>query len=74
MPRPDLLHDPIPRLLRNLAVPVGVGLFFNTMFNVVDTFYGGLISTRALAALSLSFPLFFSSSPSGPAFRWAPPR
>lgn len=59
MPRPDLLHDPIPRLLRNLAVPVGVGLFFNTMFNVVDTFYGGLISTRALAALSLSFPLFF---------------
>lgn len=55
----DLIHDPIPQLLVRLAVPVGTGFFFNTMFNVVDTFYGGLISTKALAALSLSFPLFF---------------
>ncbi|MBT1077081.1 MATE family efflux transporter [Geobacter grbiciae] len=59
MTSPDLINDPIPRLLTRLAVPVGTGFFFNTMFNVVDTFYGGLISTRALAALSLSFPLFF---------------
>jgi len=58
-PSPDLIHDPIPKLLTRLAVPVGTGFFFNTMFNVVDTFYGGLISTQALAALSLSFPLFF---------------
>jgi putative MATE family efflux protein len=29
------------------------------MFNVVDTFFGGLISTQTLAALSLSFPVFF---------------
>jgi len=58
-PPPDLIHDPIPKLLARLAVPVGTGFFFNTMFNVVDTFYGGLISTQALAALSLSFPLFF---------------
>ena len=55
----DLLTDPIPGLLRRLAVPVGIGFFFNTMFNVVDTFYGGLISTVALAAMSLSFPVFF---------------
>lgn len=55
----DLLTQPIPRLLRSLAVPVGIGFFFNTMFNVVDTFYGGLISTQALAAMSLSFPVFF---------------
>ncbi|MBT0892451.1 MATE family efflux transporter [Geobacter hydrogenophilus] len=59
MTSPDLINDPIPKLLTRLAVPVGTGFFFNTMFNVVDTFYGGLISTRALAALSLSFPLFF---------------
>ena len=55
----DLLTQPVPRLLRSLAVPVGIGFFFNTMFNVVDTFYGGLISTQALAAMSLSFPVFF---------------
>lgn len=55
----DLLHQPIPGLIRKLAVPTSVGYFFNTMFNVVDTFYGGRISTDALAALSLCFPVFF---------------
>ncbi|GAM08829.1 putative transporter [Geobacter sp. OR-1] len=55
----ELLQDPIPKLLFRLAFPVGVGFFFNTMFNVVDTFYAGLISTQAQAAISLSFPLFF---------------
>jgi putative MATE family efflux protein len=55
----DLLTEPIPKLLIRLAFPVGVGFFFNTMFNVVDTFYAGLISTQAQAAISLSFPLFF---------------
>ena len=55
----QLLTEPIPKLLVRLAVPVGIGFFFNTMFNVVDTFYAGLISTRAQAALSLSFPVFF---------------
>lgn len=55
----DLLNQPIPSLIRKLAVPTSVGYFFNTMFNVVDTFYGGRVSTDALAALSLSFPVFF---------------
>lgn len=55
----ELLHQPIPGLIRKLAVPTSVGYFFNTMFNVVDTFYGGRVSTEALAALSLSFPVFF---------------
>ena len=35
-----------------------IDLFFQTMFNVVDSFYAGKISTDALAALALSFPLF----------------
>jgi Na+-driven multidrug efflux pump len=43
-------------LIRALAVPASIGFFFNTMFNVVDTYFGGRISTQALAALSLSFP------------------
>ena len=55
----DVLNEPIPRLLREMAIPTSVGFFFNTMFNVVDTFYGGMVSTQALAALSLSFPVFF---------------
>jgi MATE family, multidrug efflux pump len=55
----DLLTLPVRRLLARMAVPVGIGFFFNTMFNVVDTFFAGLISTQALAVLSLAFPLIF---------------
>ena len=49
----------IPTLIKQLAIPASVGMFFNTMYNVVDTFYAGLISTEAIAALSLSFMIFF---------------
>lgn len=55
----DLTTTPIPALVRRLAVPAAIGFFFNTMFNVVDTYFAGRLSTEALAALSLSFPVFF---------------
>jgi putative MATE family efflux protein len=59
-PRPlALTTDPIPQLTWRIALPASVGMFFNTMFNFVDTYCAGLLSTEALAALSLSFPLFF---------------
>ncbi|MFH1491401.1 MAG: MATE family efflux transporter [Pseudomonadota bacterium] len=54
-----LTTRPIPRLVREIAIPSTVGYFFHTMYNVVDTYFGGLISTQALAALSLSLPVFF---------------
>lgn len=55
----DLTTAPIASLIKRISIPVMVGFFFNTMFNVVDTYFGGKISTDALAALSLSFPVFF---------------
>ena len=55
----DLVRDPIPPLIRKIAVPFALGMIFNTMFNVTDTFFAGRLSTDALAALSLSFPMFF---------------
>lgn len=54
-----LIEDPIPKLLRQLAIPAAVGFFFNTMYNVVDTWIAGQVSAEALAALSLSFPVYF---------------
>lgn len=61
MNRPlSLTDDPIPRLLWRIGVPTGIGMFFNTMFNFVDTYCAGMLSTNALAALSLSFPVFFT--------------
>ena len=55
----DLTTAPIATLIRRMAIPAGTGFFFNTMFNVVDIWYGGRLSTTALAAMSLSFPVFF---------------
>jgi putative MATE family efflux protein len=55
----DFTTAHIPLLIRKLAVPASVGFMFNTLFNVVDTYYGGQISTSALAAMSLTFPVFF---------------
>nr|MBP9723128.1 MATE family efflux transporter [Gammaproteobacteria bacterium] len=54
-----LITKPIPALIRQIAIPASIGFFFNTMYNVVDTYYGALISTQAVAAMSLSFPVFF---------------
>ncbi|CAM3489794.1 MATE family efflux transporter [Arcobacter aquimarinus] len=54
-----LTTQDIPTLLRQLAIPASIGMFFNTMYNVVDTFYAGLISTQAVSALTLSFMVFF---------------
>ena len=54
-----LTTEPIPQLVRRIAVPASIGYFFNTMYNVVDTYFAGLISTQALASLSLSLPVFF---------------
>jgi len=48
-----LTLTPIPVLIRRIAVPASVGFFFNTMFNAVDTWYGGRVSTQALAAHDL---------------------
>ena len=50
----DLGNEHIPKLVRQIAIPASVGMFFNTMYNVVDTFWAGQLSPEALAALSLS--------------------
>ena len=54
----DLTTGSIPLHVRDLALPASVGLFFQTMYNVVDTFYAGGLSEQALAAVGLSFPVF----------------
>lgn len=55
----DYTQGNLKKQLITMAIPVSVGLFFNTMFNVVDTFYAGKLSTESLAGMSLSFSVFF---------------
>lgn len=55
----DLSQGVIKQHIVKLALPAVIGYFFHTMFNVTDTFFAGMISTQALAALSLSASVFF---------------
>ena len=41
-----------------MALPASIGMFFQTMYGVVDSYYAGQISTMDLAAMGLSFPVF----------------
>ncbi|HMP90267.1 MAG TPA: MATE family efflux transporter [Kiritimatiellia bacterium] len=55
-----LLTEPIPRMMRSIALPASIGYLFNTLYNIVDSWFAGRISTDALGALGLSFPIFFA--------------
>jgi len=59
MKKNELLTKDINTLIKQIAIPSSIGMFFNTMYNVVDTFYVGMISTVAITALSYSFMVFF---------------
>lgn len=55
----NLTKDPIPQLIRQIAIPASVGFFFNTMYNIVDTWYASMSdATAGQAALTFSFPIF----------------
>ncbi|NVO58426.1 MATE family efflux transporter [Rhodobacteraceae bacterium B1Z28] len=55
----DLTRGPISSHFRTLAIPGAVGMLFNTLYNVVDMFFAGLLSTSAQAGLALGFQAFF---------------
>lgn len=50
----DMTAGSIPGHCRRIAIPVAVGISFITLYNVVDNFFAGLLSTEGLAVLSLS--------------------
>mgnify|MGYP001169573652 CR=1 FL=1 len=55
----NILSDNIKKLIRRLAIPAVTGVLFQTLYNVVDTFFAGKISPESLSALSKSFPVYF---------------
>ena len=64
----DLTKGPLLPHLRRLAIPSSVGFLFSTLYNVVDTFWAGQLSTDSLAALSLNFPLYMLAMSLGVGF------
>jgi len=55
----DLTKDKILNLFKKVAIPASIGTFFQTMYNIVDTYFAGKISPEALSALAKSFPVYF---------------
>tara|TARA_B100000378_G_scaffold105302_1_gene84171 strand:- start:61 stop:1395 length:1335 start_codon:yes stop_codon:yes gene_type:complete len=55
----NFTKDPLPSLFKKIAIPAIIATLFQTLFNVVDTFFAGKISAEALSALAKSFPIYF---------------
>tara|TARA_B100000029_G_scaffold511596_1_gene606073 strand:+ start:74 stop:1414 length:1341 start_codon:yes stop_codon:yes gene_type:complete len=55
----DLTKENIIQLLKKVAIPASIGTVFQTLYNIVDTFFAGKISAEALSALAKSFPIYF---------------
>lgn len=57
--RRDLRTRPIPGHFRALAVPAAIGMVFATLYNVVDVYFAGLLSTGEQPGLAITFQVFF---------------
>ena len=55
----NLIKDSISSLLKKIAFPASIATLFQTLFNIVDTYFAGKISSDALSALAKSFPIYF---------------
>ena len=55
----DLISGNIKSTLKSLAIPSSIAFLFQTLYNITDTYFAGFISTEALAAMSISFPIYF---------------
>lgn len=55
----DLTEGLISSHFRTLAVPAALGMLFSTLYNVVDVYFAGQISTQAQAGLAIGFQAFF---------------
>lgn len=56
----DLLNDPVGPTLKKMTVPMIYGMVLLMTFNLVDTFFVGLLGTQPLAAISFTFPITFT--------------
>jgi putative MATE family efflux protein len=56
----DLLTVPVAQTLKNMTIPMTYGMILLMTFNLVDTFFVGLLGTQPLAAISFTFPVTFT--------------
>jgi len=56
----NLLEDPVGSTLKKMTIPMIYGMVLLMTFNLVDTFFVGLLGTQPLAAISFTFPITFT--------------
>lgn len=56
----DLVNGPITHTLKQMTIPVIVGMIMLISFNLVDTFFISLLGTVELASISFTFPVTFT--------------
>ncbi|GHE83813.1 MATE family efflux transporter [Thalassotalea profundi] len=56
----NLLVDPVADTLKRMTIPMIYGMLLLMTFNLVDTFFVGLLGTQPLAAISFTFPITFT--------------
>ncbi len=56
----NLLKDPVVATLKRMTIPMLYGMVLLMTFNLVDTFFVGLLGTQPLAAISFTFPVTFT--------------
>jgi len=56
----DLAEGEIGKKLLFFSLPIIAGMMLQTAFNLVDTFFVGMLGPLELAAISLTFPVFFA--------------
>ena len=59
MGKDDLTVGPMALHFRRLAIPAALGMLFATLYNVVDVYYAGKLSTDAQAGLAIGYQAFF---------------
>lgn len=48
---------PIPKLLISVSLPMIISMLVQSLYNIVDSIFVGMLSENALAAVSLAFPI-----------------
>lgn len=59
MQKDDLTQGSMVNHFRTLAIPAAFGMLFTTLYNVVDVYWAGRLSTDAQAGLAIGYQAFF---------------
>ena len=55
----DLTTGSVSSHLKRLAIPAATGMLFHTLYNIVDIYFAGRLSTNSQAGMAIGYLVFF---------------